>query len=157
MIFLPATCWTQLLKEFRRQRRRVEQVAYLDGVRLTGGGVVTTFTLPNAALSPGRFAVSADAMSEAGGHLREFRLVRLAQVHTHPKDWVGHSLWDDAQAYSQQVGALSIVLPQYGRRASTLQDAGIHVREESGWRQIRLEEVPSIIQLLPSALDFRRK
>lgn len=157
MIYLPTAIWDQMLQIFARQRRYTEQVAYFDGVRTAGAGIVTTLTLPDANLSGQGFHVSSDAMTEAGAHLRTLHLSRLAQVHTHPERWVGHSVWDDTRAYSQQPGALSIVLPFYGRGKPNLPQVGIHVRTPDGWQQLSAEEVGSIIQVVPSKLDFRRK
>ena len=38
---------------------------------------------------------------------------RLAQIHTHPFGWVGHSDYDDEKAFSQREGAISIVVPHF--------------------------------------------
>src|SRR5438105_998999 len=109
MITIPDCMWELLLDEFAVEARQVEQVGYFDGVPFDVGGVVTTVTIPDADLRPRFFDVSPSAMSQAGKHFRAFRLVRLAQVHTHPEAWTGHSPHDDQRAYSQLEGALSIV------------------------------------------------
>src|ERR1041385_7960663 len=108
MLLVPEALWERLIDMFRATRRSVEQVAYLDGLESGGSNVVTTITVPNAALREQSYRVSPDAMSEAGKHLRKHGLVRLAQVHTHPGSWVGHSPEDDRRAYSQELGAVSI-------------------------------------------------
>jgi hypothetical protein len=100
-------------------------VCYFDGIRLGDDGVVLTLTIPNAKLFPDHFEVSPDAMSQAGKHLRRFQMKRLLQVHTHPSDWVGHSAWDDAKAYSQMAGALSVVLPSHARARPKLEQSGV--------------------------------
>ena len=127
MITIPECFWSRMLDEFSKDTRQVEQVCYFDGVVVDTSGVVTTLTFPRADNHAGRFNVSAEAMSEAGKHLRQYRLRRLAQVHTHPTEWTGHSPWDDELAYSQMPGAISIVLPQFGRSRPSLQDAGCHL------------------------------
>lgn len=155
MIIIPATTWDRLFDEFGRDPREVEQVCYLDGVVVGTVGVVTTITIPNAQLSEGRFQVLAVEMSKAGGHLRRHQLVRLAQVHTHPTEWVGHSAWDDMHAYSQLVGAVSIVLPVFGRTRCTLMDAGVHLRSAAGWRQVPVYELSDLARVVPALVDLR--
>jgi hypothetical protein len=156
MITVSTILWTTMLDAFDREHRAVEQVCYFDGpVGSDGDGIVTTLTLPNAQLMPGQFSVSSDAMSEAGKHLRQFRFRRLAQVHTHPSDWVGHSQWDDAHAYSQLPGAISIVLPHFGRGRPAVERAGIHVRTAEGWQQLDPDRVLQYIRVVPALNDFR--
>jgi hypothetical protein len=99
--------------------------------------------------------VTADSMSEAGKHLRAHRLRRLAQVHTHPSDWTGHSDWDDSMAYSQQPGAISVVLPNFGRGTPTLAAAGVYIRTGAEWHRVPPHEVPQYLRAVPSSLDFR--
>lgn len=156
MITIPESLWGAMLEEFSRDKRQVEQVCYFDGVLLGDDGAVTTMTTPSAVLEASRFHVPPEAMSEAGKHLRRFKLRRLAQVHTHPAEWTGHSRWDDEWAYSQLPGALSIVLPHFGRAQPRLEQAGVHLRSSAGWRQLSPAEVPLYVRLVPGRLDFRR-
>jgi hypothetical protein len=95
-------------------------------------------------------------MDEAGEHLFEHEVRRIAQVHTHPTDWVGHSSYDDAHAYSQSVGAVSIVLPAYGKKPSTLESCGVHVKEAHRWRELSNDEKSQTVRFIPSLFDFRR-
>lgn len=142
MITISEYFWQQTLDEFSGVRRAVEQVCYFDGItNEDGGGVVTTLTLPNARLHADHFHVEPEAMSQAGKHLRTLRLRRLAQVHTHPDAWTGHSPWDNQWAYSQLPGAISIVLPYRGQTQPSLADAGVHLRTETGWRHLGGDEV----------------
>ncbi len=160
MITIPETIWTRMLDEFEGEAREVEQVAYFDGIVIEDAermvGVATTLTIPDALLEAGRFEVSPEAMSQAGKHFRRCRMQRLAQVHTHPSAWVGHSPWDDQRAYSQAVGAISIVLPDFARNRPTLEQAGVHVRTRTGWRQLSEEEKAQRLRLVPGYLDFRK-
>jgi hypothetical protein len=155
MIVLPEFIWNQLLREFRRSRKRVEQVAYLDGIDTGAVAIVTTITLPNATLGRGNFSVAAESMSEAGQHLGP--LARIAQVHTHPGEWVGHSGVDNDLAYSQHDSAVSIVLPNYGKSVRTIFDAGIHLCKNNNWRALSVSEKGSFLRIVPTLLDFRKK
>lgn len=156
MITIPDRLWTLMYDEFKRAKRKVERVGYLDGVLLDGGGVATTLVIPNAQLEEGWYDVPTAAMSEAGAHFRTFKLVRLAQVHTHPKVWVEHSKRDKDKAYSQEVGAVSIVVPFNGKHRPEPQDCGVNLRELDGWRLVDAREAESIVRLVPAFRDLRR-
>jgi hypothetical protein len=154
MIFIPDLIWNKMLQEFRRRWRRVEQVAYLDGIEFRDVGIVTTLTFPNARLGRGNFSISAASMSEAGQHLDQ--LVRLAQVHTHPSEWVGHSEIDDELAYSHHDGAVSIVLPNYGKSDFSISDLGVHICQAKNWRELSGSEKKDFLQFIPSFFDYRK-
>lgn len=98
VLWIPEAVWQGLLENFDRAPEGVERVAFLDGVPVPPGpgGVVTTLTVPAAALSPGNYRIGAAEMSAAGKHLRHHRLQRLAQVHTHGDTCTIHSPTDDA-------------------------------------------------------------
>jgi hypothetical protein len=153
MIFIPEILWGNLLDEFRRLWRRLEQVAYLDGVETGDVAVVTTLTFPDAILKRTSFSVTAQAMSEAGQHLGS--LTRISQVHTHPGVWVGHSNTDNHWAYSLHDGAMSIVLPNYGKSVRLLSDVGVHVCRNGIWRELTTSEKEGTLRIIPSLMDFR--
>jgi hypothetical protein len=155
VITIPEYLWERMLDEFARRKRAVEQVCYFDGVRCGEDGVVVALTVPNAQLFADHFEVSPDAMSQAGKHLRRYQMRRLAQVHTHPGPWVGHSPWDDAKAYSQLDGALSLVLPNHARARPRLEEAAVHRRGVPGWEQLTTQAAAEVIRIVPSYLDFR--
>jgi hypothetical protein len=156
VIVIPEQIWTALLDEFARMGDTNERVAFLDGVRVGDKGTVTTLTLPNANLAPGFYEISADAMSQAGTHLRQHRLARLAQVHTHGGLRTTHSSWDDELAYSQMEGAVSIVLPEHARLRPWPRDGTVHLKTDAHWTALRPDQAADLIQVVPSQLDFRR-
>lgn len=159
MIVIPANCWQTVVERFTGATGLAENVAFLDGIPLgpepVHGGVVTTVTLPEADRQRGGWWVDASQMSTAGRHLRVSRLVRLAQIHTHPGPETKHSELDDALAFSQRPGTISIVLPMHGLTHPGLTDAGIHLRGQDGWRELVGEEVDRHIKVVPSVLDHR--
>jgi len=156
MIVLSEIIWDTLIDEFRWPRSAVERVAYIDGIACGELIVATTLTLPNAHMHSTYFTVSGDAMSEAGQHFRRFGMQRIAQVHTHPGRDVRHSRFDSENAYSQVNSALSIVIPVHARHRPDLNECGVHVRNDSGWRRLTLTEIEQRIRILPGCLDFRR-
>src|SRR5207245_2264274 len=76
--------------------------------------IVTTVLVPRQRVGHGAFELTADGVRAMGRRLRDEGLVNLAQVHTHPTEGVEHSSWDDAHAFSQRDGVLSIVWPRFG-------------------------------------------
>lgn len=155
MLWIPEDIWHGLLRNFGQAPEGVERVAFLDGAPLPSGqgGVVTTLTIPAAALTPGNYRIGAAEMSAAGKHLREYRLQRLAQVHTHGGDCTAHSSTDDAMAFSQHRGALSIVLPRHAAGDPAPWDGTVHVREADGWVDLSSGDARSMIRLVPFQID----
>jgi hypothetical protein len=159
MIVIPAWAWKAVVDTFTAATGVVERVAFIDGIAsgptALDGGVATTVAFPHADESEGHWDVNAHEMSRAGRHLRLYGLVRLAQVHSHPSPWTGHSGEDDELAFSQAPGTVSIVLPAYGLTCPGLGDAGVHRRERDGWRQLGHDEVGRYVKVVPSVLDLR--
>lgn len=165
-ILIPTDVWKTLLDEFTRHDPPVERVAYLDGFAVDMSGylgqpsdtttaVVTAVVFPDAHLTTGNYTVSSRAMGEAGEHLRTRSMTRLAQVHTHGGSWVNHSSTDDAHAYTQRTGGVSIVLPHHAAGRPDPIESGVLVRRVDGWWRVPTEQVASYIQLVPSTYDFR--
>jgi len=156
-LHVSADLWTAATRALVVPPNDRERAVFLDGPRPSrdGPAVATTLVLPDATNGVGHYAISADAMSQAGRHLRRFGLLRLAQMHSHPSSWTGHSAYDDEMAYSRRDGALSIVVPYYGACAPGLAGCGVHVHDRDGWRQLTGAELASRIVIVPSFLDFR--
>jgi hypothetical protein len=155
MIAVPDRCWDLALDLLLVPKGDVERVVFLDGVVAGAGGVVTTVVAPDADLHASHYDISARQMSAAGKHLRANRLRRIAQVHTHGFAWVGHSRRDDEMAYSNEDGALSIVVPFHARKRPRLTDCGIHRCEGGRWRRLIESEVATELRVVPGVLDLR--
>jgi hypothetical protein len=152
VIIVPQIFWDALLRHFLADRTSLERVAYLDGVRTSTVGTVTTVTVPRAERHPRYFRVAASDMSAAGKHLLGYGLQRLAQVHTHGGALVDHSETDDEWAYSQRPGSLSIVVPRHGRGVKTIAQCGVHIRREADWVRLSEHEITREIVTVPSSV-----
>lgn len=157
MLVIPERIWDELLDRFAQQPAGVERVAFLDGYRFANGAVVTTLTIPEADCYPGYYTTSAAAMSAAGRHLRQYTMQRLLQVHTHGNAVLYHSPRDDQMAYSRAPGALSLVLPYHAARRPSPFDGQLHVRDTIGWRAVNRTAAQTMLVLIPSVIDLRRK
>lgn len=160
---IPEALWHATLDLLAAHPPGVERVAYLDGFRIDEAGypdaaldahvfVATTLVVPDAILSPRNYVVPAAAISDAGRHLRVERMTRVAQVHTHGNDWLEHSPTDDDRAYSQRLGAVSIVVPFHGTTRPGVGKCGVHLRTQTAWQRVAPD---SVIKVIPSVLDHR--
>jgi hypothetical protein len=117
--------------------------------------VVTCLLVPQQRVSAGRYELPADAVREMGRALRARGLVNVAQLHTHPTDWVDHSPWDDAHAFSLRDGALSIIWPRYGRDLPAFETWGVHERQAGQWAWLSVAEAAARVRVLPAGIDLR--
>jgi hypothetical protein len=156
VIVVSELLWGRLIDLLLEPPGRVERVGFIDGVVSDQIAVATTVVVPDATLDARYYDVSATQMSEAGKHLRRYRLQRIAQAHTHGGAWVGHSPRDDELAYSHEDGAVSIVVPYHARHRPTILECGIHVYGDHKWEDLNPEEIEALIRVVPSSLNFRQ-
>jgi len=57
---------------------------------------------------------------------RELGLVIVADIHTHPADWVDLSVVDQAHPIEYRIGLLALVLPDFASGPPELARAGVH-------------------------------
>jgi hypothetical protein len=119
-------------------------------------GVVTTPVTPDADTTGGRVCTSARANAQATAVCAGTALVLLGQVHSHPRDRVDHSPIDDRDTFAQFPGALSIVVPWFGRRGMRLESCGVHRHLEGRYRRLRADELAEHVHVLPGSTDLRR-
>lgn len=116
---------------------------------------VASVIVPEQKVSAGNFQVPPAAVRAMGRKLREMGLVNVAQLHTHPGNWVGHSAWDDDHAFSLRNGALSIVWPQYGLELPPVGRWGVHECHDRAWGRLSTEAAARRVRILPGVLDLR--
>jgi len=135
---------------------RVETACYWFGVDADGLQVVTTVAAPKLYQTPGNYSVDMASLRRLAAAMRAQRLINLAQVHTHPSDWVDHSPYDDERAYSTREGALSLVWADYGLSLNyDLSGVGVHERRGGVWVQLDERKAGEIIRLVDDFADFR--
>jgi hypothetical protein len=92
-------------------------------------------------------AVNAEVVSVLS--MNKLRLI--AQIHTHPGDWVGHSDGDDLGAALAHENFLSIVVPAYGVGGMReMKECGVHRFELGAFRQIMNDELVAALRWVPA-------
>jgi hypothetical protein len=134
----------------------VETACFWFGVDAGRLQVVTTVALPKLYQTGGNYLVEMVSLRRLAAEMRSLGLTNLAQVHTHPSNWVEHSPYDDERAYSTRQGALSLVWADYGLQLRhDLSGLGIHERREGEWVRLSEAETNSRIRLVDDVADFR--
>ena len=99
-----------------------------------------------------RFIVEAAEVASLKELLRKKRLMIAAQVHSHPKE-AFHSFADDEGAFIRHQGALSFVIPYFGRDSSVatfLEEAALfELRQGNRWVLVPPEGVETRCQIHP--------
>lgn len=133
-----------------------EGVVYWFGLELGRVAVVTTLVVPDADTDAGRVSTSAAANAEALNVVVGTPLVLLGQAHSHPSRNVDHSWVDDRDTFAQFDGALSVVVPHYGRRGMDLSRCGVHRHVDGRYERIKKADLRTHIWVLPSLAEYRR-
>lgn len=135
--------------------RDSEGVVYWFGIEVGNCAAVTTLVVPDADMTFGCVstspAVNAEALTVAVGT----PLVLLGQAHSHPSSMVGHSTTDDRDTFAQFPGAISVVVPHFGRRGMQLDECGVHRQLNGRYRRLRGDAIRRHLRVLPSLADFR--
>jgi hypothetical protein len=83
--------------------------------------------------------------------LSQNKVVHIAQVHSHPSEWVDHSSTDDSEAAFKVNGLLSLVVPNYGFDGmGDLLKCGIHRFEKETFIRMRNKYVGRHFRIIKS-------
>ncbi len=81
--------------------------------------------------------------------LREKRLSIVADLHTHPEEWVDLSWVDKAHPIEYRPGLTALVLPGYATGAPSLDETGVHIYLGDGqWRRLRESQAKSKVRII---------
>jgi proteasome lid subunit RPN8/RPN11 len=91
------------------------------------------------------------------GYVADSNLQLLAQVHSHPGYFVGHSGGDIEGALMPYEGFISIVVPNYAAEGLLpFVKLGVHRFECGAFSQLSDEEINDCLLQVSSVRDFRR-
>jgi hypothetical protein len=134
-------------------RRPSEGVVYWFGIDKSDVAVVTTLIVPDADTSDGCIRTSAQVNAAALGVIVGTPLVYLGQVHSHPSRNVAHSSVDDEDTFALFEGAISVVVPWFGRYGLRLDQCGIYRHVGGQFRKVG--DVGAHLRILPGFADLR--
>jgi len=98
-------------------------------------GRIEAVVVPKQRGTWGNYDVSPAAINEVSAVTRARGWVCLAQVHSHPAEFVEHSTYDDSRAISR--GVLSFVFPNYGHwKGKFPRGIGIHEFQSDYWHKL---------------------
>lgn len=144
--------WRRTVLDLRaRGQGRRESGAFILGDRIgridRARAFVPYDALDPAAFESGIIRFSSNGYSKLWKICRESKLRVVADVHTHPTDWVDQSDSDQAHPMIPEAGHLAIILPRYGHtRWWTLDGLGLH--EYHGSRRWSRRAAPSRARLV---------
>jgi len=146
----------RLLPTYRGPLGDHEGIVFWLGREFEDLALFTTAIAPQAETSPGRVNCTREQMAEAVEAARDLSLGLLAQVHSHPRDWIEHSVGDDEMVFMPYEGMLSIVVPWYGRNPMwPLANLGVHQYQDGGWVRAEPASVTRQITIVPAKVDLR--
>jgi Prokaryotic homologs of the JAB domain len=97
---------------------------------------VTGVIVPEQETDRGRFIVPLRERQRIARLLAGTGEMIVVQVHSHPEA-AFHSPIDDEEAIPRRVGAYSLVVPDYGARATVLDRAALfELREDGSWAEV---------------------
>lgn len=132
-----------------------EGVVYWFGFESGDKSVATTLIVPEANSSWGCITTTPEANARALEAIVGTPLILLGQAHSHPRHRVRHSRVDDRDTFANFDGAISIVVPYYGRKGLKLRRCGVHRHLAGRYRVISPSRVSEHIRLFPAAIDLR--
>lgn len=116
-------------------RLRLECGLFWYGTAGKSEAIVLGVVVPTQINTWGHYELPELAVDQLSEATRPRGWFNLAQVHTHPSLWVGHSPYDDHYANSRN--ALSLVFPSYGRLLPRWPSAvGVHEFLDGQWRRL---------------------
>jgi proteasome lid subunit RPN8/RPN11 len=138
------------------EKKRSEGVVYWFGLELEEISVVTSLIVPDADTSWGCILTSPEANAEVLSLIVGTPLVLLGQVHSHPGNKVRHSDIDNRQTFASFEGAISVVIPYFGKKGINLRRCGIHRHIGGGFKVISHKQLEKHIVVIPGKADLRR-
>ena len=132
-----------------------EGIVYWFGIESGTTAVVTSLVVPNADTRYGCIATSPEVNAEALAVIVDTPLVLIGQAHSHPSYKVRHSWIDDRDTFARFEGALSVVVPFFGKRGIRLSRCGVHRFLHGRFRVIGRTDMCDHLRVIPSEKDCR--
>jgi len=145
-IYIPRLIVKKTAEHLRKYGvRGNEGLVFWAGVEAGDGSkFVMTCVYPRVRWASG-VSVSSDVIAgaEVVKEVRKKGLEIIAEIHSHPGHWVGHSIIDDENPFVLADGNISIVVPCFGNKGmEPLWKCGVYLYSlKDGWRRLSQEEI----------------
>lgn len=143
--YIPRSLIDKTVKSLKEQGAKSNEGLVLwAGIEAKDGSkFVTTCVYPKQQCYS--ISVSSDLIAGAKvvREIRKRGLEIIAEIHSHPGYWVGHSLTDDKNPFVLADGNISIVVPRFAEEGmEPLWKCGIHVYcAGDGWKRLTRNEI----------------
>jgi hypothetical protein len=144
-----------LLASFAAERE-AEGVVYWLGIEAGTKASITTLAVPDADTRYGCVLTTPEANAQVLAAMVGTPLVLIGQAHSHPRHKVRHSRFDDVHTFARHEGALSVVVPYFGRRGININRCGIHRYINGHFRVVRRADLSQHLVVIPGEKDFRK-
>lgn len=145
-----------LLASFATERE-AEGVVYWLGIEAGMQAIITTLAVPDANTRYGCVLTTPEANARVLAAMVGTPLVLIGQAHSHPGHKVRHSRFDDEHTFARHEGALSVVVPYFGRRGIRINRCGVHRYINGQFRMVGRVDLPRHIVVIPGEKDFRKR
>ena len=132
-----------------------EGIVYWFGIEYDRTAVVTTLVVPDAKTQYGCISTSPEVNAEALSVIVGTPLVLIGQAHSHPSYKLRHSWIDDRDSFARFEGALSVVVPFFGKRGIRLSRCGVHRFLNGRFRVIGGAKMSEHLRVIPGEKDCR--
>lgn len=139
----------RVLHDYANKNPSNEGLVYWAGKVSNNTIKVTAVIAPNTESDFGRVSTSHKDNFHVVNELSKLKLVEVAQVHSHPGHFVGHSDGDDEWAAFKFDGLLSLVVPNYCKDGMLpLEKCGVHRYENEEFIRLSTEYVKKHFRLV---------
>lgn len=152
----------QVLRDYGNRTPPCEGICFWAGTGSNSLIEARALIATKADAHPRRISVDHKDRFKAIRFMNSVGLVQIAQVHSHPGDWIDHSIGDDLGATGRVNGALSVVIPSYGAQGvESLAETGIHIFDGSKFHRFTDAYIHQHFEVIPDAdlifRDFRHE
>lgn len=143
----------KILMDYAGRNPSNEGLVYWAGEFENSQYILKAVVAPETESNYGRVSTSHKANLDFILTLNKLGLIQIAQVHTHPDEWVDHTKGDDEYAAFKIEGLVSIVVPEYCKQGlMPLTYCGVHRFHDKGFLRLSNNYVARHF-LIDSSLD----